>query len=207
MASKELIKERQSTLKKYLISENLTSVDFYLHIEPLYKKSWFKEKFGKVSQSRMRHDLKSIGYVYNSKEKNFTNASAYSSIEAESEIVKCLFFMNLYRPISVDLIPFDFYETPNCKLSYIFLNYEKPKDRTYAKYSIKYLLKNLSIYYDYMYSDSCLGELNIITTEKYIKFEFLDSQALNHLYENLEKWKLKSKKQNPFVRRKVGRIR
>lgn len=207
MADKITIKERQNTLKKYLISENLGSVSFSLNVLPLYNESWFKEKFGKVSESRIREDLKAIGYVYSNKEKAFIDSSVYFKLEIETEIIRCLYFMNLYKPISVNLIPFDYSENSNNKLSYIFLQYKKPKERIYSKYNIKNLLKNIRIYYNYVYNDPDLGDLDTIIREKYVKFEFLDSELMNILYENLVMWKSKSKKQNPFIRRKVGRVK
>lgn len=208
MASKSEIKSRQSELKSALLEKHLTLVDFYRDVTPIYEQESFIEKFGLLSESRVREDLKAIGYVYSKDNEAFISSSSYVGEEAESQIVKCLYFMNLYQPISIDLIPYDSdCENAFCQLSYILLQYEDPKKREYSKYNIKNLLKNLEIYYEYVYHDSTLGELNIVTTKKYVKFEFLDTKYLNRLYEHLKNWKLKSKDQNPFARRKVGRIR
>lgn len=208
MASKSEIKSRQSELKSSLLEKNLTLVDFYRDVTPIYEQESFIEKFGLLSESRVREDLKAIGYVYSKDNEAFISNTSYIGEEAESQIIRCLYFMNLYQPISIDLIPYDNdSENTICQLSYILLQYEDPKKREYSKYNIKNLLKNLKIYYEYVYHDSTLGELNIVTTEKYVKFEFLDTKYLNRLYDHLKKWKSKSKDQNPFVRRKVGRIR
>lgn len=208
MASKSEIKRRQSELKSALVEKHLTLVDFYRDVTPIYEQESFIEKFGLLSESRVREDLKAIGYVYSKDNEAFISSSSYVAEEAESQIIRCLYFMNLYQPISIDLIPYDSdCENAFCQLSYVLLQYEDPKKREYSKYNIKNLLKNLEIYYEYVYHDSTLGELNIVTTEKYVKFEFLDTKYLNRLYEHLKNWKLKSKDQNPFVRRKVGRIR
>ena len=64
MASKSEIKSRQSELKSSLLEKNLTLVDFYRDVTPVYEQESFIEKFGLLSESRVREDLKAIGYVY-----------------------------------------------------------------------------------------------------------------------------------------------
>ena len=208
MASKLEIKNRQSELKSTLLKKNLTLINFSRDVMPIYEEESFIEKFGFLSESRAREDLKAIGYIYSKDDEVFISKSSYIGEEAESQIIRCLYFMNLYQPIRIDLIPYDpDVENSCCQLSYILLQYEKPKKREYSKYNINNLLKNIKIYYEYVYNNSNLGELNIITTEKYVKFEFLDSKYLNRLYNHLKTWKSESKKQNPFIRRKVGRVK
>lgn len=205
MATQINIQKRQSELKKHLLSKNSSTIYFIEDVKPLYRENNFINKFDEVSESRIREDLKSIGYVYSHMEKGYILKSKYFDSEVELRIIKHLFFMNLYQPISIDLVPFDANKDLATKFSYILLNYQKPSEKSMQQYNIPNLLKDLKIYYEYVYNSPNLGELHIISTENYIKFEFLDSDSLNLLYKNLESWKLKGKEQNPFVKRVFGK--
>lgn len=207
MANSVQIKKRRSELKKHLLSKNLTIVSFINDVEPLYRNDDFINKFNKVSESVIRSDLKSLGYVYSYSQEGFILESVYFDNEVELRIIKHLYFMDLYQPISVNIIPFDCDETLNTKFSYILLHYKKPTDKTMQQYNISNLLKDLEIYYEYVYNAPNLGELHTICTENYIKFEFLDSDSLDLLYNHLKEWKLKGKEQNPFKKRKIGRTK
>lgn len=201
MATKKEIKERQSYLKKYLISLNRTEISFSKDVFPFYKSSKFISRFGELSESRARKDLASLGYIYSKERERFISDSVNDVHEIYSQIIQCMYFMTLYKPFSIDLVPYNYdIESNKCKFSSILLHYEKPSERNFYKYNIDTLLKNIKMYYDKVYNNSDLGELNIIITEKYLKFEFLDSEYLNRLYENLEDWK--SNQRVPSKKRK-----
>lgn len=201
MATKKEIKERQSYLKKHLISLNRNEISFFTDVLPFYRSAKFISRFGELSESRARKDLTSLGYIYSKERERFISDSVNDVHEIHSQIIQCMYFMTLYKPFSIDLVPCNYdIESNRCQLSSILLHYNRPSERNFSKYNIDTLLKNIKMYYDKVYNNSDLGELNIVITEKYLKFEFLNFEDLNRLYENLEDWK--SNQREPGKKRK-----
>lgn len=193
MASKDEIASRRAFLKKIMVSNRDNPLTFKEVFE-LCNSDEFIDRFGYVSESRIRDDLKSLG-IYPSKDNTYSIDFKYDISDIESSIVKALVFFDVYRPILIGSPAFD-YEDDDIGISSdlycIILKYNPSCTTSKSKYNIEYLLKKLHKYYQYTIDDSNFGCLEICTTKDSIKLLFLNEECLDSFYLDLISWKRRS---------------
>lgn len=193
MASKDEITSRRAFLKKIMVSNRDNPLTFNEVFE-LCNYEDFTDKFGFVSKSRIRDDLKSLG-IYPSKDNTYSIDFKYDISDIEASIVRALVFFDVYRPLLIGSPAFD-YEGDDvgmsCDLYCIILKFNPSQTKSKSKYDIEYLLKKLHKYYQHTIDNSNFGYLEICTSKDCIKLLFLNEESLDSFYLNLINWKKKS---------------
>lgn len=191
MAKKIEIESRRSALKRYLF-ENRDIFFTFKEIREFYHQPNFADKYGHMSDSRIRSDLNAIG-IRPTKDNQYSFDSNYEIDDLEYSISEKLDFFDLYRPTllcqNIDF-NFDDYGIGNdLNLYSIILKHKPSKTKSNSTFYIDKLIRDLNKFFEslnYMHNTWCF---DIIKGSQSIQFLFNNSEEASYFYYLLVKWK------------------
>lgn len=192
MANQMTILSRRNKLKAFMIDNRYDFLTFK-QIKDFYNNSDFVERYGFLSDSRIREDLKSLN-IYPTKENLYSIDVNYDIDSLEVSISKTLKYFNLYRPmligesLAID-IDFDDDIADNLSLYSIILKRKPSKSKSDSKFNTDYLIKNLRKFYNYTSTSDDMNCFDIIKGSKSVQFLFDNNYEMSNFYFNLLKWK------------------
>jgi len=191
MATKADILARRSDLKSFMISNRYEQLTFK-EIKNFYNNDNFIDKYGFLSDSRIREDLKSLG-IYPTKENLYSIDVSYDIDSVEVSISKALNYFNLYRPVLIgEPLDVDFNDdsiSDDLWLYSVILKRKHLSNKSDSKFSIDYLINNLHKFYKYTSINEVINCFEIIKGSTSVQFLFDDYDNMDNFYRNLLKWK------------------
>lgn len=191
MADKETILARRNDLKAFMIKNRYNPLTFK-DIRAFYNDISFKDKYGELSNSRVRADLNSIG-IYPTEENLYSIDNEYNIDSVEVCLSAILNHFSLYRPILISKpldISFDDDDVSDDFCLYSIILKRKPSTTKYdSKFTIEYLINNLDKFYEYTSINNDIIYFDIIKNARTVQFLFDDEDKMIDFYSNLVKWK------------------
>ena len=191
MAKKIEIESRRSILKKYMF-ENRDIFFTFKEIREFYHQPNFVDKYGYLSDSRIRSDLNAIG-IRPTKDNQYSFDSNYEIDDLEYSISEKLDFFDLYKPTllyqNIDF-NFDDYGIGNdLNLYSIILKHNPSKTKSNSKLYIDKLISDLNKFFELLNYINNTWYFDIIKGSQSIQFLFNNIEDAHYFYYMLVKWK------------------